>query len=265
MALFAAGQLSYFLGRFDAARHRLEECIAIAREIENRAIIGRVLQPLGATLAALGDFTQARLCLGEALDLACQIGDQRDMAAASSALTMLCRTQGHLEEAVEHGARAVDLARRVNDPNVVGLGLLNLVMLSIDLHSTQKLIPMLMESLDLALRTRSEPLVLGAIEVCAGLAAATSDWANAALMYGAAEARRRINPQRRATADEAFIMRRVADAEAALGSSNFARLLIEGQAGPREADLSLAMQWLNRLSENPLLGSVTSSKRPDPA
>ena len=61
-ALFAAGWLDYYMGRYGSAQQHLEEDLSIAREIGDEAMIAKVLQPLG--MASLG---QADLRQGPAI------------------------------------------------------------------------------------------------------------------------------------------------------------------------------------------------------
>lgn len=232
MALFGAGQLSFLAGRHPEAQRHLEECLAIARETGNDAIVARVLQPLGMTCLALRDEAAAARHLDEALQRALAQGDERECASALNARAMLHRLQGRHELAEPLCAQAVAICRRLGDQENIGVGLLSLAMVSLSLGRHEAAQDMLREAAGIAQQTGSQPLLLGALEVAAGLAAARGRWADAAACYGAAQAQRREAGLGRDPADEAFVDGALQAARRALGADEWTAHEARGRRQP---------------------------------
>jgi non-specific serine/threonine protein kinase len=245
MALFGAGQFCLFMGRHAQARANLAECLAIARETDNRSVIARVLQPLGAISLEQGDFEDARGFLEEALALAQAQGDARELAAALTTLAMLHRMQLRLELAQPLCRSALALARELGDQQSIGIALLNLAMVSIGQGDLQAAGAMLMEVTALAAQTGSLPLQQSVTDVGAGLAAAQQHWEAAATFFGHGEALRESAHLRRDPADEAFLAPLLERARLALGPQESARLEALGreQAGGGQG-LQALRAWL---------------------
>jgi len=77
-ALFDAGQFAFFMGRYAEAQRYLEESLAIARELGDKARVAAALQPLGMASLGQGHLATARAHLEEALALARALGDRFD-------------------------------------------------------------------------------------------------------------------------------------------------------------------------------------------
>ncbi|MBK6393964.1 MAG: tetratricopeptide repeat protein [Betaproteobacteria bacterium] len=130
-ALFEAGWQCCHLGRYEEAGSRLEESLAIGRELGDRAHVARVLQPLGMAAFGRGDIDASRAYLEEAAELARESGDKRELAAALNGLAQLHRVEGALDAAEPLYDRVVRLARESGDREAIAVGLLNLAMVSI--------------------------------------------------------------------------------------------------------------------------------------
>jgi predicted ATPase/class 3 adenylate cyclase len=244
MALFSAGQIGFMMGRHAQAREHLEECLAIARECGEAAIVARVLQPLGMTQLALHDFDAASGSLSEALERAEVQGEPRELAAALNALAMLHRLQGRPDRAEPICQRAVALVRALGDQENIGVGLLSLAMVRIQLGRTAGVGTMLREVAEVARQTGSQPMQHGALEVASGLAAALARWDDAAAFYGAAQGRREASGLRRDAADEAFMAAAIDTTRQALGAEPSRRLEAAGRARSPDDLLAWLDAWL---------------------
>src|SRR5262249_2053567 len=96
-ALSDAGQLALFMGRYPEAQRRLDESLAISRELKNKQRIAAVLQPLGVSCLGQGHYDEARVHLEEGVALTRELGNKRDVAAAMNALGSMHRMQGALD------------------------------------------------------------------------------------------------------------------------------------------------------------------------
>lgn len=239
-ALFDAGQLCLFMGRYDVAPGYLEESLAIARELGDKERIAAVMQPLG--MAALGkrDLETARARFEEGLTLARDQRDQREIAAAENALAQLYRLEGQLDRAQPLFENVVSLARALGDRESVAIGLLNLAMVSIGRGLTDAASAMLAEVITIAVAIGSKHAGLSALEVSAGLAASCGEWERAASLFGAAEAMSAEAGLCRDPSDEAFLAPLIERARVAIGATLFDAAASSGGSLSYEDAIALA-------------------------
>jgi non-specific serine/threonine protein kinase len=246
-ALFDAGQISFYMGRYLEAQASLEESLAIAREADDKARIGAALQPLGMACVGRGDLGAARRHLEEALELARALGNQRNLAAALNARAQLDRIEGRLGEADTVYHEVLALARSLGDRESIAIGLLNLAMVAIARGDGHRARAMLLEVLAIAEEVGSIRVGQSALEVCAGLAASLGDAPRAARLHGVAEAQTAATGIHRDPADEAFLAPLVAQARASLAPEAFAAAEEAGQAIAYEEAIAEALAWLEGL------------------
>ncbi len=246
-ALFDAGQISFYMGRYPEAQASLEESLAIAREADDKARIGAALQPLGMACVGRGDLGAARRHLEEALELARALGNQRNLAAALNARAQLDRIEGRLGEADTVYHEVLALARGLGDRESIAIGLLNLAMVAIARGDGHRARAMLLEVLAIAEEVGSIRVGQSALEVCAGLAASLGDASRAARLYGVAEAQTAATGIHRDPADEAFLAPLVAQARASLAPVAFAAAEEAGRALAYEEAIAEALTWLEGL------------------
>lgn len=245
-ALFDAGQLDSWMGRYAAARGFLAESLAIARELGDAAREEAALQALGLVLLGLGDLAAAGAHFEEALERARALGNRRELAAALIALAQLRRLEGRPDAAGTLYGEAAGIARELGDRETIAIALLNLAMVAIDRAEPERAGEAVAEAIAIASETGSRPLAQGALDACAGLAAARGQWGRAARFCGMARALLDLTGLHRDPADEAFLAPRAAAARQALGDGAFDEAQAAGRAlGPGEA-LAEARAWLSR-------------------
>jgi non-specific serine/threonine protein kinase len=203
----------------------------------------RALQPLALAALGLGNAAEARKHLEEAMALARELGRPRRIAGALTGLAQVHRAQGELVAAERLYREALALARELRDPELIGVGLLNLAMAAIGRNVSDDVGPMLAEALAIAEDTGSRLTGQSVLEVCAGLAAARSEWERAAELFGAAEAQTEQTGLHRDPADEAFLTPLIAKARDALGAA-FAQAEAAGRALSYDGAISRARAWL---------------------
>ena len=245
-ALFDAGQLCCWMGRYAEAQGYLEESLAIARELGHKKGVAVVLQPLAMASLGQGDLAAARGHLEEALVLARELGNKREIAAALNALAQVRRAEGDLDAAEPLYENVLALARELNDREVIAIGLLNLAMVSIGRGSQNRAREALLEALAIADESGSKPTGQSVLEVCAGLGALRGEWESAVRLFGAAEAQTSQTGLHRDPADEAFLAPLVARARAALGESAFAAAEASGRALGYDEAMAAARLSLQR-------------------
>jgi predicted ATPase len=243
-ALFDAGQFGFFMGRYPEAQRYLEESLAIARELGDKARIAAALQPLGMASLGQGHLGAARSHLEEALALAHELGDKHNLAAAMNAMAQLHRIEGALDEAELLYRNVLELARELEDRESVAIALLNLAMVSICRHSEDAAREMLLQVIEIAQSIGLQRVGLSVVEVSAGLAALCEDWAKTARFFGAAEAHNGSTGLHRDPADEAFLSPLVEKCRGALDPAAFEAEEAKGRALAYDEVIAQARDWL---------------------
>ncbi|MEO8346704.1 MAG: tetratricopeptide repeat protein [Betaproteobacteria bacterium] len=228
--LFNAGQVCYFMGRYDEATDYLEESLAIAREQASPAQTEAALSLLGLSALGCGNFDAARRHIVEALALAREQGDKLEISVATNGLAQFHRLVGELDTAKPLYEEALALALELGDREFVAIAQLNLAMVAISLNSGDDARSLLRRVIAIAREVGSRPAGVSAIEVTAGLAASQRKWALAARLFGAAEAQATETGLRRDPADEAFLVPLIQKARDVLGNASFSAAEVAGRA-----------------------------------
>lgn len=211
-------------------------------------MVARVLQPLGMAAFGRGDRKAARDYLAEGVELARQMGDKRELAAALTGLAQIHRVEGLLEPAEPLYDHAVALAREIGDRESVAIGLLNLAMVSIGRGVGERAAGMLREVIAIAAETGSKQVGQCALDVSAGLGAWCGEWEQAALYFGAAQAQVDETGLKRDPADEAFLLPLIGRAREELGPSAFEQAERLGRGRSYDEAIDEARSWLMRAS-----------------
>jgi len=245
-ALHAAGWLCCYMGRYREAQNHLEESQAIACEMDDQRRIAAALQPLSMALLGQGDLVSARRHAEEALAMEQQFGDSHQIASALNLLAQIHRLEGNLDSAEPLYEKVVALAQQQGEREVVALGLLNIAMVLIGRGLTARAAATLLEVIAITEQTGSQPAGQSVLEVSAGLAARLGDWQRAAWLFGAAEAQAKQSGLQRDPADEAFVNALMTKARRALGDAIFESHQLAGTMVPCTDAISQAHRWLDR-------------------
>ncbi|MEO8537654.1 MAG: tetratricopeptide repeat protein, partial [Betaproteobacteria bacterium] len=245
-ALLDAGQLGAYMGRYEQAQHHLEQCLAIARTLDDKVRISAVLQPLGLALLGRGEFASARRHLQEGLELAEELGTPREIAGALNALAQTARAEGDLATAEPLYARVLGIARESSDVDIIAVSLLNLAMVAIVGKSTAAARDMLVEVLRIVDESGLKPAALSLLEVSAGLAATCAQWTRAVRFFGVVEAQMAETGLHRDPADEAFLAPLIESALAHLGAGGFAEASAAGRALTYDQAIAELRAWLEQ-------------------
>ncbi len=257
--LFHAGRFSLFVGRFDEAASQLQECLAIARELNEPPAMTAVLPPLAITSIRQGDRVLARKYLDEAVAMAQAIGKSREIAAALNELAQLERLERHLDSAHRLYAQVLDLARALDDRASIAVTLLNLAMVSVLEGAEAEAREMLLEVHAIAAEIDSRSTAQTLLDVCAGLAAMSEEHVTAAQFFGAAEYLLECIGLHRHPADEAFLQPLVDGAKKALGAE-WAGAELDGRANSYEVTMNAARAWLRLAPRNGMPTSGVTSR-----
>jgi predicted ATPase/class 3 adenylate cyclase len=244
-ALWVAGQICSYTGRYEEAQRYLHESLAIARRHGDRRMIVNVENFLSLASLGQGDRAAARHHCSEALKLARELGGKLEMAVAANALAQLNRLDGELDGAEPLYEEVVALAHELGIKEFIALGILGLAMVAIGRQSPAHARELLQKALKITEETGSKPAGQSALEVAAGLAALEKDADRFARLYGAAEAQMLRTGIRRDPADQAFLQPLLAESRAALGETRFTSAEMSGRAMPFDQALAEVRSWLS--------------------
>ena len=206
-ALFDAGQLAFFMGRYGEAQRYLEESLVVARELGNKQRIAAALQPLGMACLGQGNLATARTHLEEGARARARARAERDLAAAMNALGALHRMQGALDDG-RNALRGCG-RRSFAEPATTRAApsdLLNLAMVAILRDSARRRARILARGdrrLGIARPARAWGCARS--KSARGSPRSRGDFERAARFYGVAEAQNGSTGLHRDPADEAFL------------------------------------------------------------
>jgi len=246
LTLFEGGWQACSMGRYDVATAWLEEGLGIARELEDRKLIAKLLQPLGMAAVGRGDFASALTYTQESVELAREFGDRRELAGALTGLAQIHRIHGDLDAAEPLYGTASDLFRDLGEREGVAVCLLNLAMVSIGRNAAEPARDMLVEAITIAAEIDSRPLGQSALDVCAGYCAWCQEWELAARIYGAAQAQVEQTGMQRDPTDEAFLVPLIERTRETLGTAAFVNAERSGRSLSYEEGTEMARRWLQR-------------------
>ena len=243
-ALYAAGQLSFFMGTYPASKGYMEACLAIAHAngIKEREAAAHLM--LGYDCEALGETADAFANFEASAAIARELGDKGRLAFALNALAGLHHEARDLDAAVPLFEEALLLTRELDDRESICIHLTNLARALVDRGTGDRARGLLIEGLTIAREigsTRGDGYV---VEVSAELAVLQEAWKQAARFYGAVQARFAEIGLRRTPADDGFLESQIARARNALGDETFEAAEAAGRASPYEEVLDDVRSWL---------------------
>ena len=245
-AQYAASQLAYFMGSYEAARRHGEECLSIAREFGVKVRAAAALLLLGYASDALGEPATAQRQFEESAALAREVGDRSRLSFALNALAGHHQERRDLNTAETLFEEALALARELNDQESVAIGLPNLARLLVERGAADRARVLLREGVSIACAIGSARAVQNVLEVAAGLAVLHGDWVRAVRYFGAGEAQLAQMAIKRTPEDNAVLMRSIVKARDALGDSAFLAAESAGRALTYDDAIEDARAWLAR-------------------
>jgi predicted ATPase/DNA-binding winged helix-turn-helix (wHTH) protein len=247
-ALWAAGEHSYFTGRYREASEYVETSLAIAKETADEGMLAEALRLLGYLALALGNRATAREHFLVALAKSRQLGNKLQLSSALNGLAELYRVEGELEKAEPLYEEALSLSGERGDRGGMAVHLANLAWTSISLGREDQARGMVREGLAIVDEIGSRRLGVAYLDCLTGLAAAVGDWERAARLHGTAEALREQMGYHREPTDEASLSQIVRSAREALGSDAFAAAESAGRAVSYDEAIGKARAWLGQRS-----------------
>ncbi len=121
--LDSLGRQLSFEGHYAEAHPRLNEALAILRQIDNRQALAQALSRYGFLKYLEGDHESARVSLEEGLDVAREAGDPAMIAEILDKLGQMCHSDGDLDGTVRSFQQAEVIWREIGQGHWLALAL----------------------------------------------------------------------------------------------------------------------------------------------
>jgi non-specific serine/threonine protein kinase len=247
-ALWAAAELSYFVGRYGEAKDYVETSLSISRELGNKGREAEALRLLGYVVLAGGNRAVARAHFEEALALSRQLEDKQHLSRALNALAVFHSEKQELEKARHLYEEALAVSCELGDRGSTAIELANLAWILIELDSADRASEMVSEGFAIAGEIGSRRAGVAHMSDAMQLAAHFGDWKFAARLHGATEALLQQMGHRHEPSDEAANAPSVARTREALGAAAFAAAESAGRLLSYDEAITEARAWLEQRS-----------------
>jgi non-specific serine/threonine protein kinase len=241
-ALLWAGTLAF--RRHDSARAlaRYEESLAAFRDLGHTQWIAIALGCLGDVAGEQGDHVRALALREENLALWREQGEPLGIAFSLEGLAMAVHGQGDYARAAALLEESLPVVRAQGDGTQIANVLINVGIVALDLGEHGRAVAHLHESLRLSRESGARPQIADGIEMLARVEAARGQSRRAALLGGAAEARREALGVSLYRPEQAGHDRAAQAVLAALGAAAFAAAWAEGRAMTEEQAVAYALE-----------------------
>ena len=136
--LLTIGVAHLWLTDHATATARFEECIALARTIQDRGLESKALARLGRVGLEQGRFDQAEKHLQESLAIAQELHDIDITAYTLAQLGYISHYQGKYEQAQRYGEESYEFAKQAGDAIAQTFSLNMLAMISVNIHQFER-------------------------------------------------------------------------------------------------------------------------------
>lgn len=240
-ALDAAGVLARGQGDYPRGVELHEEAVVLRRALDDRVGLSRSLKNLGNVYLDTGQLDRAAELYAESVDLRREVGDVHGVGETLNNLGVLARIQGQCEEATAHYKEALVIFTQVGDIQGRGRVLMNLGEAMYEAGDFVAANNYCKQSLEVFRDIGSRWDIADVLEVMAAIATGLEDPAEAARLFGAAEALREhlkapLPPSERAAYDK-----RVLEARKKLDGTSFAVAWTWGRAMSLDEAVSYAL------------------------
>jgi non-specific serine/threonine protein kinase len=245
LGAYVAATIAYYAGRNEEAIAYGEECLAIAREIDDPLKAIDALVVLGVARMGSGDRTGAREALVDALARSRNLADEVRISDALCNLAEVYTVDGEPGLAIPLCEENLALVRSMGNRHAVGINACNLARNHLVCGSRSSVVPLLREVVSVIDSAMPEQTMQQLLAVCAGLASFDGEWERAARLYGAAEMDLAHRGGTREAAERLFLEPLLARARERLGSAAFEAAERSGRALGYEDAVAEIDEWLS--------------------
>ena len=186
-ALTGVGILAWVQGDHDVARSRLEESVALCRNIQYRYGLVQPLHFLSMEMLGRGDNTAARSMAEESVEIA-RAGDSRfDLAMVLANLGLAAHTQNDYAAARSVLRECIETCREIGDNWLLSLPYRHLGYMELRDGNYEQATALFKEGLSALSNVKEKWFVARAVETLAISSAMQGDYVRAARLFGAGE------------------------------------------------------------------------------
>jgi predicted ATPase len=241
-ALTLLGDIAMSQGDHERAGALWEETLALCRTLEDKRGIASTLNNLGVVEGARGDFVRARALFEESLAIRREFNDNSAVAQTLNNLSEVCRNKHDYARARQFGEEGLAVARPLGDKEMIGYLLNNLAETVLEQNDPDHARSLQAEGLAIAKEVGDKELIAMSLEAFAKVASATGQPAQAAKLFGAAEAMREGTNVPIQTASRKDYDGNVAAVRSALGEDAFAAAWATGRAMTLDQAITYALE-----------------------
>jgi predicted ATPase/DNA-binding SARP family transcriptional activator len=229
-ALNGVAILATARGEHGAAREAFEHALALARELDDKPSVAKIVSNLGTAYAMNGELEDALPLLEQAVVLQRELGAVQMLAGALNNLASLAGDMGDYERQAAAAAESVGAYRRAGDTEGITVALLNRGYAELEQGSLQEALESLLESLHLSRPVGAAVRVLPILSALAAVAARSGRAAAGARILGAVDAARAAGEVVAQPSEAEFYVRTEAELRQALGDEAYDAAAADGRA-----------------------------------
>jgi predicted ATPase/predicted Ser/Thr protein kinase len=190
LSLKELGNIAYMKGDHAAAKSAYEESLVHFRAIQDRHGIAAVLHNLGSVALGRDDYGRARELYEESLSLERELGDRTGEAITLNGMGTAARAQGDDIAALAYHEQSLALQRELGERSGIAYSLGELGLLAANGHEFPSARAYLKESLEILREVGDRQGIVDALERCAALEFRQDQPELALTLYGASRALR---------------------------------------------------------------------------
>jgi tetratricopeptide (TPR) repeat protein len=216
-------------GDHSRAREAFSEALALARDLDDKPSVAKIVSNLGTTYAMDGELERALPLLERAVALQRELGSVQMLGGALNNLASLAGDLGDYERQAAASAESVDAYRRAGDAEGITVALLNRGYAELELGFLREAQESFAESLELSRPVGAAVRVLPILSALAAVASRSGAAVRGAKIMGAVQALRVTSEVVAQPSEEELRARTEAELREALGDEVYDVAVAEGR------------------------------------
>jgi tetratricopeptide (TPR) repeat protein len=245
-ALHLAGESAAGEGNDELAQSYMEECIALAHQAGDKALVSNAQGQLGYMFLQQANYAKAKELFEACLTLDRELGNSYGVCWLLTALGEVARSEGDYAQAWAYYEEGLVLAREAENKYNIAHLVGNLGSVALAQGDDRRATPLILESLTLSQELGYEVGVAGCLARLVGIFVARGQPDRAAKLSGAVNRLLQTLDARLEAADHSVYERDVAAAHEQLDDERWSAAWAEGQAMMVEEAITNALEWYVR-------------------
>jgi predicted ATPase/DNA-binding CsgD family transcriptional regulator len=239
-ALFGAAEFARYQSAYDRTCTLLTEEIALLEKLEDRPGQAEAQVYLGLAMGLQGKYDQGMALCQAGLSFYRSVGDQQGIATTLATLAFITLAQGEAQEAMALSEEACQLLRETANHIHLLYALFTLAQAALFLKAIKQARAACREAIELARTQQQSYGIAASLGLIGGIAGIEGQYAQAARLFGAAQALQERVQAPHPPAGRALLERMVLSIITTFGQEKFLLHFAEGKSSPLEDILSEA-------------------------